>query len=271
MDYTGFVYIWYDRKRKWFYIGSHMGTLNDGYIGSNIRLQRSYNKRPEDFKRRILKYHFNDNHKELLSMEQSFLDKIKYEELNIKQNIIENTIKYYNVKPTASGISGKFASELRKEWWDSDSSIEWRKKLSEKMKKENPSQVSGFIPWNKGIKCPQISAAKKGKKSNIDFQKKSDITKKMWSEGIFDNRPLPSEETKKKISESGRALNRKQTDYQKQRSREANLGIAKSKEHREKISNFAKERFSKIETCFNCGHIGSGPIMQRWHMNNCRK
>jgi hypothetical protein len=41
-----------------FYIGSHMGTLEDGYIGSNIRLQRAYNKRPEDFKRKILSNKF---------------------------------------------------------------------------------------------------------------------------------------------------------------------------------------------------------------------
>ena len=24
-DYFGFVYLWYDRKRKWFCLGSHMG------------------------------------------------------------------------------------------------------------------------------------------------------------------------------------------------------------------------------------------------------
>lgn len=34
-NYTGFVYIWRDRKNKMFYIGSHMGKLDDGYIGSN--------------------------------------------------------------------------------------------------------------------------------------------------------------------------------------------------------------------------------------------
>ena len=32
MEKYGFVYLWYDRKRKMFYIGSHWTTETDGYI-----------------------------------------------------------------------------------------------------------------------------------------------------------------------------------------------------------------------------------------------
>lgn len=37
----GFVYIWYDRKRKLYYIGSHKGNINDGYICSSNRMRNA--------------------------------------------------------------------------------------------------------------------------------------------------------------------------------------------------------------------------------------
>ena len=275
-EYTGFVYIWYDRKRKLFYIGSHMGNLEDGYIGSNTRLQRSYKKRPEDFKRRILYFHLSTISKELLLKEQEFLDRIKHEELHLKENIQNNTTRYYNIKPTASGLSGKVASKLKKEWWDSDASNEWRIKLSENMKINNPSQIAsrseeGWVSWNTGIKAPQISKAKKGIPSTMSKEKYAELCKINWANGCYDNRPKPTEEQKKKISESSRALNRKQTDYQKQRASETMLGKPKTKEHKEKLSIIAKERIEEIVTCPFCGFIGKKtPNMYRWHMTNCK-
>lgn len=273
--YTGFVYIWYDRKRKWYYIGSHMGTINDGYIGSNIRLQRAYNKRPEDFKRKILRYYYGSNQKELLLIEQYFLNKINNKELCLSENEKNETVKYYNIKKDASGLSGKIASLLKKQWWDSDKSDKWRSELSEIMKVNNPSQTAaksenGWIPWNKGKKSPQISSAKKGKPSTLSKDWFSRHAKNNWENGAYDNRPKPSEETKRKISETSKSLKRKQSNYQKKRASETQLGIPKTKEHKEKISEAAKIRFKKNETCYVCGFIGSGPVMQRWHMSNCK-
>ena len=54
MEKTGFVYIWYDRKHKRYYIGCHWGTEDDGYICSSSWMISSYKKRPQDFKRRII-------------------------------------------------------------------------------------------------------------------------------------------------------------------------------------------------------------------------
>ena len=31
--YNGFVYLWYDTQTKKFYVGSHLGTTSDGYVG----------------------------------------------------------------------------------------------------------------------------------------------------------------------------------------------------------------------------------------------
>lgn len=35
MEKHGFVYIWFDKKKNMFYIGSHWGHEQDGYICSS--------------------------------------------------------------------------------------------------------------------------------------------------------------------------------------------------------------------------------------------
>ena len=39
-----------------FYIGKHLGSINDGYICSSKMMLRDYKKNPDHFKRRILHY-----------------------------------------------------------------------------------------------------------------------------------------------------------------------------------------------------------------------
>jgi hypothetical protein len=94
MHYSGFVYIWRDRKNKMFYIGSHMGTIEDGYTGSSVRFKRAYKKRPFDFKRRILSFVSSFDKLILHREEEKWLNMIKVEELGIK---------YYNLKRVAAG------------------------------------------------------------------------------------------------------------------------------------------------------------------------
>ena len=67
----GFVYIWYDKKRKMYYIGSHWGTEDDGYICSSNRMRDAYRRRPTDFTRRILEK--TEVREELLNMENRWL------------------------------------------------------------------------------------------------------------------------------------------------------------------------------------------------------
>src|SRR5271165_829710 len=96
-NYTGFVYLWFDSTKKMFYLGSHTGTVDDGYIGSGIRFLRAYKTRPDSFKRKILEY-INGDKEYLFKQEQKWLDLIKDEELHTK---------YYNQKKCASGGSVK--------------------------------------------------------------------------------------------------------------------------------------------------------------------
>lgn len=98
-DYFGFVYLWYDTKHKKFIIGSHFGSLYDGYTTSTggVHVKRIFKVRPETMKRRVLAFcHDNDKNK-LKSLEQSYLD--------LRPNINSNQ-KYYNMSQYATGGVG---------------------------------------------------------------------------------------------------------------------------------------------------------------------
>ena len=49
-----FVYCWTDHKTNKIYIGSHKGSLDDGYICSSKLLLQEYKNRPNDFTRQII-------------------------------------------------------------------------------------------------------------------------------------------------------------------------------------------------------------------------
>jgi hypothetical protein len=49
-----FVYCWTDHKTKKLYIGSHKGSVDDGYVCSSKYMMIEYKKRPFDFTRHIV-------------------------------------------------------------------------------------------------------------------------------------------------------------------------------------------------------------------------
>lgn len=82
-----FVYIWLDRARKMFYVGSHEGEPGDGYISSSRWMNYEYRFRPQDFKRRIVKKF--EVKRDALLFEYSLITKIDENEF---------AKKYYNLK-----------------------------------------------------------------------------------------------------------------------------------------------------------------------------
>jgi hypothetical protein len=86
-DY-GFVYIWFDKKKKRYYIGSHWGTEDDGYICSSDWMLNSKKRRPEDFKRRVISKIYT-NRQDLFLKEQEWINLIKPEEISKR---------YYNLQ-----------------------------------------------------------------------------------------------------------------------------------------------------------------------------
>lgn len=54
MIYESFVYCWTDHKTGMLYVGSHKGTVDDGYVCSSKWMREQYATRPEDFTRHIV-------------------------------------------------------------------------------------------------------------------------------------------------------------------------------------------------------------------------
>jgi len=181
---TGFIYIWYDRKRKMFYIGCHVGTENDGYICSSRRMRDVYRRRPEDFKRRILKR--NIPREDLLEEEHKWLQLIKDEELGKK---------YYNHSKRHFGHWSKCPEKV--------------KNMSERNKgKNNPMYGKGYLLKGKKKSEETIRKIKEKRK----FQIHNDETKKKISESHMGEKnhffgKTHSEKTKKIMSDI--AKNRK--------------------------------------------------------------
>lgn len=139
---AGFVYIWRDRKRNKYYIGSHYGELNDGYVCSSVNMIKAYKKRPDDFKRRILFFSETINVKPLRQEEQKWLNLIQDTELGDK---------YYNLKKNAEGRGNYKASEETKRKMTL-SKLGTRRTAHQKrnLNKRPQHFQPGYTPWNKG-------------------------------------------------------------------------------------------------------------------------
>lgn len=183
----GFVYIWRDRKHKRYYVGSHWGTPDDGYICSSPWMKRAYKQRPQDFRRRIL-VTISTSKRDLLDEEYRYLALIKDDEL---------TKRYYNVHnhpnnqwwcdPEKSKIIGEkiSSSQKGKPKKGGKMSEQGRKNVSAAMKlyfsvPENRERLStqniGKEPWNKG-KTGLQKSWNKGKTTSEETKRKISMSK----------------------------------------------------------------------------------------------
>lgn len=213
MKKEGFIYIWFDRKRKMFYIGCHWGTVDDGYICSSNRMRDAYRRRPQDFRRRIIQS--NISQETLLAEEHKWLMLIPDDQLGIK---------YYN---------------LRKHKW-----VHW---YTDQNKKASIGEKISLA--NKGRKHPnrkspspftkehlaKMSARMKGNTITLGF-KHSDETKQMMSEKRKGR--LMSEEARRRISQT--LMGHTHSDETKQKISETQKGKKLSAETRLKMSQARK-------------------------------
>lgn len=197
----GFVYIWYDRKRKMFYIGCHWGSVSDRYICSSNRMRDAYRRRPQDFKRRILVTGIKEKQL-LLEHEYFWLSKIKKDELNKK---------YYNV------YNHHFSH-----WMYDDNYIQikhpmYGKKHTEEARRKISEAGKGRSPWNKDKSdvYSEETRTKMGEKHlgnqyNLGKKRTEESKMKMseshkgkdtWNKG---KTGVYSDETLKKMSESSK-------------------------------------------------------------------
>ena len=172
---TGFIYIWYDKKHQRYYIGSHLGDENDGYICSSRWMKQSYKRRPDDFKRRIIRKNIPKSG--LKEEESKWLALIQTEELGKK---------YYNLSKIMNGNG-----------WEKN------KARSEETKRKISQSLIGNIPWNKGV--PMTDDQKTNLSVKNLGKKHTDETKMKLSKlgkGNKGRRGMPhTDEYKKKQSE----------------------------------------------------------------------
>lgn len=252
----GFVYVWYDRKHKRYYVGSHWGAEDDGYVCSSSWMKRAYKLRPSDFRRRIIA-RVNSSRQDLLLEENRWLQMIRDDELGKKfYNLTNHLNGHWSTDKNKRMTVGEkiSASPLRVERLRM---ANLGKKFSDEHKKNLSNALKGRIVWNTGLKTgPQSieTNTKRGLKNRL-AQKDGGFTKGMhwWNDGNISklSRECPGEFWSAGMLNSG-----KRKPFF-------------SEESREQMSINAKQR-EKIE-CPHCGKVGPKPQMSRWHFDSCKE
>lgn len=145
---SGFIYLWFDRKHKRYYVGSHWGAEDDNYICSSTWMRNSYKRRPQDFKRRVIS-RIDTSRNDLLKEEQRWFNMIKPE---------ERRIKYYNLN-----LSVHFSSihTLTKE------QKEHLRNCAKKQFSTKESRILHGIATSKGMKSHPIKPKSEEAKQKI--------------------------------------------------------------------------------------------------------
>ena len=193
----GFVYIWRDSKHNRYYIGAHWGHDFDGYICSSRWMRKAYKRRPEDFKRKILKTNIITK-ENLLEEEFKWLCLIKKEELGKK---------YYNLRNCKFPIPKEEHTQETKE--------KHRQTMLKRL--ENPEYRQTLSDQMKGRKITwgdKISEAKIGQPSPMKGKKQTN-------------------EHKEKIRLAN--IGQKRSEEAKQKMRQAKLGKPLSEEHKQNL------------------------------------
>jgi hypothetical protein len=193
-DKYGFVYIWRDRKHKRYYIGCHWGFEDDGYICSSRWMKAAYQRRSQDFKRRILVSGIKTR-QETLEKEYKWLSLIKSEELHIKYyNLHNHKFNHWSLDPekrlkTIETVKKNAKGKLKH-------TEEFKKALSERSK--NSKNMLGKHHTEE-VK-QSISKKLKDKVVSIETRSKLSKAAKCRDNSVYIGR-IQSKETRQKITE----------------------------------------------------------------------
>jgi hypothetical protein len=114
----GFVYIWFDRWRKKFYIGCHWGTEDDGYVCSSRLMRQAYRRRPDDFKRRIISRVYT-NRQDLLEKEFEWLSLIPDDQLGKRYyNMNKHHFGHWTATDDHRKVTTKISEAIKVKWSD---------------------------------------------------------------------------------------------------------------------------------------------------------
>ena len=166
---SGFVYRWTDTSNGMYYIGSHKGTPDDGYIGSGKFFKRAYNKRKDCFVREVL--YTGDHYRELEEFILEELDAANDKEsYNLKNGAIGGATrtgmknsKEHTAKVAEGNRGKKLSKETREKIRQSRIGTKHSDEAKAKMSKDRKGEKNHFYGkiHSKETKA-KISSAKKG-------------------------------------------------------------------------------------------------------------
>jgi NUMOD3 motif len=144
----GFIYRWTKKSNGKYYIGSHWGKFNDGYICSSNSMRRAYERNRSQFSRRILAV-VTTNRLDLLDKEQAYLDKMPRRHFGAES---------YNI-----------STKAHKPWWAKGQKLKKKIRAKISLSQNRPEVRAKKIAAQLGCKrtaetCARISAAKTGYK-----------------------------------------------------------------------------------------------------------
>ena len=239
MEKYGFVYLWYDKKHKRYYIGCHWGTEDDGYVCSSWNMKAAYKRRPKDFKRRVLSKILTTK-KALLEEEYRWLSLIKNEELGKRYyNLHNHHFNHWSTNEQSTlSLKEKISASVKLSLLDP--AVQERKKIGYQKRNTKSSD-----PVTRDKRSKSMMGKNKGKitvkdsDGNIFHTTKDDprwIAGEIWAASKGIKRPPLTEERKRRIAEQGtfKALN------------------------------------SKKISCIHCGAIGNVGNIGRYHNDRCK-
>lgn len=152
IEYNSFIYIWKDNLLYKYYIGSHVGNIEDGYLFGGIDIKKEYKQRPEDFERMVLSYHIINEYKEIRDIEKKYL--IKYD--------VENKDEFYN--RTNESYGGYHKKSVEKRLLDIDENgLNAFQRASKKMVETRKSKNSYATAKIKEYKTKKLDINKSNK------------------------------------------------------------------------------------------------------------
>lgn len=181
---SGFVYIWYDRKKKRFYIGSHWGDEKDGYVCSSQWMCRSYKNRKDDFRREILA-RVTTNRSDLLEEEQRWLDMIKPEECGKRYyNLCLSAGRRWHTDPNSpNGLTIREKISIAKSKPRKPLSEETKRKISERTKGRKFSDEARRKMSESKKHQVQSEETREKKRKSMTGHKHTEETKRKIREG----------------------------------------------------------------------------------------
>ncbi len=180
-----FVYCWTDKKTNMLYVGSHKGSIDDGYICSSKYMIEEYNKRPEDFSRQIVAEGSFDDVRNLEAKILQSVNAALDEQFYNRHNCDNKFYLKEHTEETKRKIASKHVGRIRL-----DLSERNKKGLSEESVKKMVSTRKANGSYDRE-RNPML-----GRKHSEDSKNKMSLNR------IGKNRSPKSEETKQKMSEA---------------------------------------------------------------------